>query len=258
MTETAAAVKKPGLIKRLYNWVLHWAETPYAVPALFVLALAESSFFPIPPDALLIVMCLGLVARSFRYAAWCSVGSVVGGVLGYYIGYFFLATVGVKIINFYHAWEIVVRLADQYSAYGVWFLGTAGFTPIPYKVFTIITGAFDAIANGNISVATIMGNVTPVLTDGVTDPAALADVQNRLGLMENQLTGMKEMGLGTFMLVSAISRSARFFLVAALIYFFGERIRTFIEKYFNLLTIAFVVLLVLGFVLIKFGFGGHG
>ncbi len=261
MSESAtldAGPQKKGLMKRLYQWVLHWAETPYAVPALFVLALAESSFFPVPPDALLIVMCLGLVKKSFRYAAWCSMGSVVGGVLGYYIGYFALATVGVKIINFYHAWGIVVSLADKYSHYGVWFLGTAGFTPIPYKVFTIASGAFDAIAAGQIQTADIIANVGASLRDGVQTSAALEAVETRLANMEMQLANMKEMGLGTFLVVSAISRSARFFMVAALIYFFGERMKGLIEKYFNLLTIAFVVLLVLGFVLIKFVFGGHG
>ncbi|MDP8222332.1 MAG: hypothetical protein P9L99_03160 [Candidatus Lernaella stagnicola] len=261
MNETTATPSTPakrGLMKRLYDWVLHWAETPYAVPALFFLALAESSFFPIPPDALLIVMCLGLVHRSFRYAAWCSVGSIIGGVAGYYIGYFFLATVGVKIINFYHGWEIVLSLADKYSQYGVLFLGTAGFTPIPYKVFTIVTGAFDAIAVGKIQSAAIVANVSDVLRAAAETPAQLAAVELRVQAMSDQLTNMKAMGLGTFALVSAISRSARFFLVATLIYFFGERIKTFIEKYFNLLTIAFMVLLVLGFVLIKFVFGNHG
>ena len=252
--DTAAAQQKPGFMKRMYNWVLHWAETPYAVPALFLLALAESSFFPIPPDALLIVMALGLTKRSFKYAAWCSVGSVIGGVLGYYIGYFFLATVGVKVINFYHAWEIVISLADKYSEYGVWFLGTAGFTPIPYKVFTITTGAFDAIGAGNIPASVILGNIEAALRGaGATDPAAVTE---RLTMLETQLDGIRVMGLPVFIIVSALSRSARFFLVGGLIYFFGERIRNFIDKYFNLLTIAFTVLLVLGFILIKFAFGG--
>ena len=234
--------KKRGLMRRLLDWVLHWAETPYAVPALFVLAFAESSFFPIPPDALLIVLCLGLAAKSFKYAAWCSIGSVIGGVAGYYIGYLAWNALGVPIINTYGYWNAVLSLADKYSQYGVWFLGVAGFTPIPYKVFTITTGAFDAIANNK---GLIGGFLNTASSSGTI---ALEQVE----LAREYLAEMKKMGLPVFVLVSAISRSARFFLVAGLIYLFGAPIRNFIEKYFNLLTIIFMVLLALGFIVIKY------
>jgi len=246
--------KRRGLMKRLYEWVLHWAETPYGLPALFILAVAESSFFPIPPDPLLIVLSLGLVKKSFRYAAWCSIGSVIGGVFGYYIGYLAFMTLGVKIINFYHGWPIVVNLASKYSEYGVWFLGTAGFTPIPYKVFTIATGAFDAVAVGSGQIGALLHMATENLLAAAGTPWEFLRAGQASLTMSTQLAAMQKMGVGTFVLVSIISRSARFFLVAAMIYFFGERIRTFIEKYFNLLTIVFMVLLVLGFLVIKYVF----
>jgi hypothetical protein len=86
-TAVAASTERPNLIKRLYNWVLHWADTRYGVPALFVLAFLESSFFPIPPDVLLIALCMGAPKKSFKFAGWCAVGSVLGGIGGYYIGY---------------------------------------------------------------------------------------------------------------------------------------------------------------------------
>ncbi len=243
MTEASVA-KKRGLMKRLLDWVLHWAETPYAVPALFILALAESSFFPIPPDALLIVLCLGLAQKSFQYAAWCSVGSVLGGVVGYFIGYLAWNAIGVPIINAYGYWGAVLNLAGKYSEYGVWFLAAAGFTPIPYKVFTITTGAFDAIANNKELIGGFL--------DAALQSGSIA--QEAVDAARGYLASMEKMGLPVFVLVSAISRSARFFLVAGLLYLFGEPIRKFIEKYFNLLTILFMILLVVGFVLIKYVF----
>ena len=214
-------------MKRLYEWVLHWAQTPYAVPALFILALAESSFFPIPPDALLIVLCLGITRKSFHYATYCAVGSVLGGVLGYYIGFGAYEFIGSRIIELYGLQEKMVWLAGRYSEVGVLALFVAGFTPVPYKLFTIATGMFDAVSLG-------------AAAGGV-----LAGVD---------LSGLSPMGLPTFILVSSISRSARFFLVAGLIYFFGEKIKMVVDKYFNILTIAFVILLVLGFVVVKYLF----
>src|SRR5690606_5537605 len=88
-TNAAPAVTppRPNIIKRLYAWVLHWADTPYGLPALVLIAFLESSFFPIPPDVLLVALCMGAPNRSLKFALWCSIGSVLGGVLGYYIGY---------------------------------------------------------------------------------------------------------------------------------------------------------------------------
>ena len=191
-----------GPLHRLYHWVLGWADRPGGTWALFGIAFAESSFFPIPPDVLLIPLALGNVRRSLWFALVCTAGSVAGAVLGYVIGSSLFASIGQPIIELYHGMDHYNELGQLFEDNLLVTLGTAGFTPIPFKVFTIAAGAF-----------------------GVSFPA--------------------------FVAISALSRGARFFLVAGLIRLFGESIRVFIEKYFNLLTIAFVVLLVLGFVAVS-------
>lgn len=188
--------------RRLYDWVLHWAETPYALPALFILSFAESSFFPIPPDVLLIALVMGARTRWFRYAAVCTVASALGGILGYAIGYGLMESIGQRIIAFYQAEEYYARVMDWYSRYDYWIVFIAALTPIPYKVFTIASGAFH---------------------------------MNLLG----------------FTLVSIVGRGARFFAVAALLYVFGPPMKRLIDKYFDLLCIVFVLLLIGGFAVIK-------
>ncbi len=131
------------MLRRLYDWVLHWAATPYGIWALFWLAFAESSFFPIPPDVLLIAMCVGRPERSFKYALVCSLGSVLGGCLGYLIGWQFMAAVGDRIVAFYGLTDKVDYIETLYRTYDAWAVGIAGFTPIPYKVFTIAAGMFE-------------------------------------------------------------------------------------------------------------------
>lgn len=191
------------MLRRLYDWVLHWAETPYGAWALFLLAFCESSFFPIPPDVLLIALAVAIPRKSFKYALVCSAGSVIGGCFGYLIGWQFMASVGDRIIGFYGLSSKVAYIAALYNQYDAWAVGIAGFTPIPYKVFTIAAGFF-------------------------------------------------KINFSVFVLASLVSRSARFFLVGGLIYVFGPKIQGFIEKYFNILAIAFTVLLVLGFVVVKY------
>ena len=135
---------RPGVVRRLYDWVLHWAETPYGVPALGLLALAESSFFPIPPDPLLVALCLGAASRSLRFALVATAASVLGGMVGYGIGgvfwlgasdFFFTYVPGVTP----EAFEGVKSLYDRWD---FWAVFMAGLTPIPYKVFTISAGVF--------------------------------------------------------------------------------------------------------------------
>ncbi|MCX7919513.1 MAG: DedA family protein [bacterium] len=192
-------------IRRLYDWVLHWAETPYASWALFWLAFAESSFFPVPPDVLLIALSISIPKKAFRYAAICSVGSVIGGIFGYFLGYAFFDLLGKPILSWYGygAQEKYQLIQQLYQKYDFWAVSIAGFTPIPYKVFTIAAGVF-------------------------------------------------QINFGMFCFASLLSRSARFFLVAALLWKFGPPIRYFIEKYFNLLTIIFVLLVILGFIILKY------
>lgn len=149
----AAPAPRPNWIRRLYAWVLHWAETPYAVPALVVIAFVESSFFPIPPDVLLIALCLGTPTRSFRFAAWCSVASVAGGMFGYLIGYAAEPLGRWIIFDLLHqgaAWDVVARLYGENAFLAIL---TAAFTPIPYKVFTIAAGVF----HEQVPFATLVG-----------------------------------------------------------------------------------------------------
>ncbi len=194
--------EKKNIVKRLYDWVLGWADTRYGTPALAILAFAESSFFLIPPDILLMALSLGKPKRAFYFAAVCTVGSVLGGLAGYYIGWQFMDLIGVRILEMYglvEEFEKIGSLFNQYDAIAVFI---AGFTPVPYKVATISAGVF-------------------------------------------------HVNILTFILASVTSRGARFFAIAGLIYFFGPKIKTFIDKYFNILVIIFTILLIGGFLISK-------
>lgn len=190
----------------MYNWVESFSTKPGAMWALFIIAFMESSFFPVPPDVLLIALAVAMPKKSMRFAAVCAAGSVLGGMFGYFIGYELMDIIGRPIINFYNAQEYWLKVEEAYRGpVGVWFLVAAAFTPIPYKVATIAAGA------------TLM----PFLP---------------------------------FVIASAVGRAARFFLVAGLIWRFGPSIKIFIDKYFDKLSIAFIVLLVVGFVAVKYVF----
>jgi len=156
--ETTPAGKKPGPIRRLYAWVLHWAETPYALPALIILSFVESSFFPIPPDVLLMALCMGKPQRSLVFAFWCSVASVLGGILGYYIGYAAEPLGRWIIFDLLHygsAWDTVAQLYADNAFVAIL---TAAFTPIPYKVFTIAAGVFhEQVSLGTLVLASVIG-----------------------------------------------------------------------------------------------------
>jgi membrane protein YqaA with SNARE-associated domain len=131
------------LLHRLYDWTIHWAETPQSLAALFLIALIESSVFPIPPDVLLIAIVAARPMVWLSAAGVCAGGSLIGAAIGYAIGASFMSTVGEAIIEFYGAaaaWDQFVDLAD---VWGTWFLAAAAFTPIPFKVATIASGAID-------------------------------------------------------------------------------------------------------------------
>ncbi len=138
-----------NIVKRLYDWVLSWGDSRWGALALFAFAFAESSFFPVPPDVLLIALCLGAVKRSFRFAAICLAGSLAGAVAGYAIGFFLwqdLAGNYTALAGFFfdHVFshEAFDRVGELYKAYDFWIVFTAGFTPLPYKIFTITGGLF--------------------------------------------------------------------------------------------------------------------
>jgi len=200
------------LHRRLYDWVLHWADTVYGGWALFVLSFAESSFFPVPPDVLLAPLTLGNRQKWWRFALSCSLASVLGGMLGYAIGYWLWWSgpdTPSVLANFFFEHipgfteETFNKVQSKYDKHSFWIVFAAGFTPLPYKVITITGG----VANINF--------------------------------------------LG-FVIASAVGRSARFFLVAGLFGRYGETIKPFVDKYFNLLCAVFLVLLVGGFLLLKF------
>src|SRR3989338_2334895 len=134
--------KRKHILKRLYEWVLQWAHTTYGIWALFVLAFTESSFFPIPPDVLLIELELSIPAKSFRYALICSAGSVLGGLFGYFIGWQLMDLVGFPIMKFYGILEQYETVRQSYEEYNAVIVFIAAFTPIPYKLITITAGAF--------------------------------------------------------------------------------------------------------------------
>ncbi|UCF31456.1 MAG: DedA family protein [bacterium] len=183
----------------LVEWVIGWAQSPSGTLALFLIAFAESSFFPIPPDVLLIAMALLRPVESFFLALVCSAGSVFGGIFGYFLGW----AGGRPLLHRVFSEDKISAVKRAFEKYEVWAIAVAGFTPIPYKVFTLSAGAF-------------------------------------------------EIPFKPFALVSAASRSARFFLVGACIYLWGEPMKFFLEKYFNWLTLVFMALLVGGFAIVRY------
>ncbi|MCS1407764.1 MAG: hypothetical protein M2R45_00924 [Verrucomicrobia subdivision 3 bacterium] len=195
--------EKESVWRRLYGWVLSWADHPAGTWALFFIAMLESFAFPIPPDVLLIALCVGGVAKSYKFALVCTAGSLIGGVIGYGIGYWGFELIGQPIVKFYHGDEVMEKIKYWYGEHGFWGNLTAAVTPIPYKVFTIASGAF-------------------------------------------------KFPVSEFLLASIIGRSLRFFAVATALYFFGLQIRCTIDKYFNLCAWLFVVMLIAGFLALKY------
>jgi membrane protein YqaA with SNARE-associated domain len=191
------------MLKRLYEWTLDKAGHRHAERWLAGLSFAESSFFPIPPDAILLPMCLAQPARAFRYALICTIASILGAMLGYAIGYFLFETVGEPILRFYGLTAEFSSFAERFNEQGWIIVLIAGFTPLPYKVITIAAGA-------------------------------------------------TAMPLHILLFASVIARSARFFLVAALLWKFGEPMKRIIDRHFGLITIAVAILGIGGFVAVRY------
>jgi len=129
------------MLRKFYDSVIALSERPAAPLWLFCIAFAEASFFPIPPDALLIPLALAQPRRAWRFAAIATAGSVLGGALGYSIGFFLLAKLAQPLINFYHYHAAFVTFQEKFAQYGVWVILIKGLTPIPYKIVTIAAGA---------------------------------------------------------------------------------------------------------------------
>ena len=130
------------MFKKLYHWTLHWSAHRHAERALFGISFIESSVFPIPPDILLIPMCLANRARAIRYATICTIASVLGGLLGYAIGLFLFETIGQWVLQFYGLTDAFAGFELKFQQWGWWLVLMAGFTPFPYKVITIASGVF--------------------------------------------------------------------------------------------------------------------
>jgi membrane protein YqaA with SNARE-associated domain len=191
------------MLKQMYDWTMRMASHRKAGHALFLVSFAESSFFPIPPDAMLIPMVMANRAKAWTYAAIATVASVLGGILGYAIGFFLYATVGQWLINVYGLATQAEAYIAAYNNWGLWIILIKGLTPIPYKLVTIASGA-------------------------------------------------AQFDVWVFIAASIATRGARFFAVATLLYWFGEPIRDFVERRLTLVTTAFVVALVGGFVVVKY------
>ena len=199
------APPKKNIVRRLYDWVLSWADTPYGTPALFVLAFLESSVFPIPPDVLQIALSTGKPKRAFWYATVSMVGSVLGALLGFLIGYAFWTATQSFFFDYVPGFteEVFDKVKGYYHDNAFFAVLMGAFTPIPYKIFTIAAGVV-------------------------------------------------EISLWTLIMASILGRGGRFFLVAAFIYALGPAVKIWIDRYFNLLTIVFTILVIAGIASIKF------
>lgn len=194
-----------GLIRRLYDWTMRQAGAPNATKMLFVVSFAESSFFPVPPDVMLVPMCLARRARAFLLAAWCTLASVLGGIFGYLIGALLFESIGQWLISVYGYGENMEAFRALYAQWGPWTLLVGGLTPVPYKLITIASG----IAGYDFFL---------------------------------------------FVFLSALTRGTRFSLEAALVYWFGEPVRKFVEKRLEIVVTAAVFLVIAGFVAVRYVF----
>ena len=193
--------------------MLSWSESPYSSFALFTIAFAEASIFPLPPDILLIALILGNKNKSLRYTLLCTISSVMGGVAGYVIGHYFWwngESYNMIAMFFFNnisgfSESLFLSIKEQYAKFGFIIIFIASFTPVPYKIITISAGAFD-------------------------------------------------ISFKLFIIASLIGRFSRFFLLYLLLYKYGERIKYSIDNNFNLLTILLMLLLIGGYVFIKYLF----
>lgn len=198
-----AVVRRGGPIRTLYDWVMRHSAGPHAFWYLGAIAFAESSFFPIPPDVMLVPMALADRKRALLLAGWCTLMSVTGGILGYAIGSLLYNSVGHWLIGVYGYGSQMEEFRALYAQYGAWIILIKGLTPIPYKIVTIASG----FAGYNFAL---------------------------------------------FVLLSAITRGARFAIVAGLIYWFGEPVRAFIERRLELVMLGLLAVIVGGFVIARY------
>lgn len=190
-------------IQTIYDWMILLASRPHALLFLAIVSFAESSFFPIPPDIMLIPMVLAMPKKAWQIAGIATVSSVLGGFLGYGIGLFLYDSIAAPILKFYGYLHQFESFQEYYHQWGAWIVFGAGITPFPYKVITIASGVV-------------------------------------------------HLNVLTFAVASVLARGLRFYLVAGLLKFYGKPMKMFIEKNLNFLSIVFVVLLLSGFIALKY------
>ena len=205
ITDQPDRPKKVGVIRRLYDWMMRHATGKHAWGILGALTFAEASVFPIPTDIMMIPMALADRKRAWLMGAWCTVCSVLGGAVGYYIGAFLFDSLGSWLVALYHMGDDLVQFQQWYDHYGAWVIIGKGFTPIPYKLVTIASG-------------------------------------------------FAQYSFWTFMLLSLLTRGARFMLLAGLIVWKGEVAREFIEKQLEVTLLAFLLFVGAGIVAAKYLF----
>ncbi|MEI6627906.1 MAG: YqaA family protein [Alphaproteobacteria bacterium] len=197
-----AKLKQPNLLRRMYDWCLEAADTKRAQYIMYLMAFAESSFFPLPPDLMLIPMILANRLLAWRLAFWATVSSVVGGMLGYAIGFYLFASFGQWIIDTYQMQSSFDRFQSDFQNYGFWIIALKGLTPIPYKLVTIASGVA------------------------------------KFDFMQ-------------FITASIIARAFRFYLLSALLYFFGPIAKQYIERYLTLALLVSLAIILAGFAIVK-------
>ena len=190
------------MLRALYDRILAYAASPRATWWLAAISFAESSFFPIPPDVMLVPMTLAQPAKAWRFAAICTIASVLGGVLGYLIGYALFDLLAKPVLALYGYGQKFEAFQAMYAEWGLWVILIKGLTPIPYKIVTIASGA-------------------------------------------------AKFNFPLFLGASILTRGARFFLLAALLHFWGENIRSFIERRLTLVTSGVAAGIVGGFLALK-------
>ena len=191
-----------NILRKFYNWTLDKASHKKASWFLVLVSFTESSFFPIPPDILLIPMILAKRIKAWFYALVCTLSSVAGGLAGYAIGHFFYESIGSVIVEIYGLSDSFNLFEGYYNQYGIWIVLGAGFTPFPFKFITIASGVFN-------------------------------------------------LNIFLFVIVAMIARSLRFYLIATLLFIFGNAIKNLIDKYFNFLVSLFFILLIGSVFIIK-------
>jgi len=187
------------MLRRIYDWVIKLSQSPHAGWALGLVSAAEASFFPIPPDVMLVPMCIAKREKAWYFAMIATVGSVLGGLVGYAIGSLLYETIGHYLIALYGGEQAMENYKHLFAEHGHWIILLKGLTPIPYKVVTIAAG-------------------------------------------------VAEYSIPMFIILSIITRSARFYMVAAILYYAGPAAKDFIEKQLGLVTLVFGVLVIGGLV----------